>query len=109
MELFFVSLICSYQSYQGPACNTITGAYWEKVHGQKIVDKATKLYVDPYVKQLPSEIKSLGVVAYMWNTKHARIGLYRGLSWDIKVDKFNNNAQTIESTVNYLTFSRSFP
>lgn len=109
MELFLVSIICSYQSFAGTACNGVAGAYWEQVQGQKLVDKAVDMYVDPYVNRAPAAVRSAGVLGYALYTKHMRIGLYRGLSYDIReTDTVDHTGYINVTTVNYLSYSRSF-
>lgn len=72
------------------------------------MEKAVKRYVNPYVNPLPAEIKSVGIVGYSWYTRHARFSLYRNVSLDIRVDKYNIGNKTVESTNNVITFSKDF-
>ncbi len=105
IEPFFVALICSYQAFSGNACNTIAGAYFEKVSGQKVLDAANHKYIDP----LPVEVKDAGIATYGLYTKRIHFNLHRGLGLDVRVDRWNTVDNKVESTLNVLTYSRSFP
>lgn len=104
MEPFFVALICSYQAFSGNACNTIAGAYFEKISGQKVLDAANRQYIEP----LPTEAKDLGIVTYAVYTKRIHFNLHRGLGLDVRVDRWNTVDNKVESTMNVLIYTKSF-
>lgn len=104
MEPIFVAIICSYQAFSGNACNTIAGAYFEKVSGQKVLDVAAKKYIEP----LPKDAKDAGIITYAVYTKKVHFTLYHGLGLDVRVDRWNTVSNSVESTMNMLSYTRSF-
>ena len=104
MEMFFVMWVCSYQNFQGAACASSSGAYFQYINSQAVLDKANKKYIAP----LPADLKNVAIVGYAVYTKRVHINLYRGVGVDIRVDKYNENNHTVESTANLVSISRSF-
>lgn len=103
MEYIFVAALCSYQNFQGSACNAAASAYFQKIQGQKVLDQVNKDYLD----HLPMEVKQAGAVAGLWYSQKFRVVLHHGLYVGMSFVRSPDLSENFQST--NISYEVSFP
>lgn len=90
------------QTFNGNACNSIAEAYFKKLDGQPVLDRANKMYIEP----LPNGLKQIGAVAFAYRQQKIHIGLNKHLSYEMGLYRDTNLHE--EMVGHYLNFHMDF-
>ena len=102
--LFFAIAMCSLQpDLSSKACNVLSQAIFEGYNGQKVLDKANELYLEP----LPKEVKAAGTLGVVYHQQKFKVGLYRGLALEMHFVRTRNIDEDI--SYQYLSYHTTFP